>query len=149
MASDDVNVLLDEQRIRNVIIRYFTGLDRKDPKLFEDVFTEDAVMTALAGERRFEGRQEIIKSLMTVAGYDHTSHYPTSQIITVTGDAATGDTFGIAVIALSKPRSLVMVRGLQYLDRFVRTPSGWRIAERQHIPTWQYEMDGKAPQLPA
>ena len=148
MRAEDHEALLDEQRIKNTILRYFAGLDRKSPPMFDQVFTEDATMTALAGGRRFEGRAAIVESMMTVRNYQHTSHYPTSQVIEIDGDSATADTFGIAVIAVSDPEPRILVRGLQYLDDLVRTPEGWRIAHRQHIPTWQYDAESVPAQLP-
>jgi len=42
----------------------------------------------------------------------------------------------------------IRVRGLRYIDDFVKTPEGWRIRHRVHIPIWQYEVVSVPPGLP-
>lgn len=149
MTDSDHATLLDQQRIKNVIDLYFAGLDRKAPKLLEDVFTPDAAMSVLGGQQTISGRANIIEMLMAVEDFDHTSHFATSQLITVEADRAAADTFAIAYVVLPGPGARIMVRGLQYLDALVRTPLGWRIAERQHIPTWQFDADSVPANLPS
>jgi hypothetical protein len=34
----------------------------------------------------------------------------------------------------------VLVRGLRYVDRFVRRDGQWRIAHRSHRPQWMVEL---------
>lgn len=43
----------------------------------------------------------------------------------------------------------VMVRGLRYLDRLVRTEGGWRIEHREQEALWQYDVPRVAPHLPS
>ena len=136
----------DKQAIRDVLMRYFVGLDRRDADAFDEVFTARARMSVLDGAHTFEGKDDIIASLLTVARYPMSSHQPTSQSISVDADRGTADTFAVAHLVTDDGR--VVVRGLQYLDHLERTTDGWRIQVRQHIPLWQYEAPSTALELP-
>jgi len=137
----------DEQAVRDVLMLYFVGLDRRDTAAFERVFTEDARMSVLGGAQRFAGRADIIPALMNVAAYPMSSHHPTSQRIQIEDDTATADTYAVAYLATHDER--IVVRGIQYVDRLRRAPDGWRIDDRQHIPQWQYEAAATPLALPS
>lgn len=132
----------DEQAVRDLLMRYFVGLDRRDAALFEQVFTPDARMSVLGGARTFAGRAQIIASVMNVALYPMSSHHPASQWLSLDRDQGRADTFAVAYLVTSDGR--VVIRGLQYLDEVERTTEGWRIRSRHHIPQWQTE----APSAP-
>jgi hypothetical protein len=68
------------------------------------------------------------------ANYGATQHFMGNHEVTVDGDRAEGWTYCLAMHELlpghpdgdSKPAS-----ALRYLDRYVRTPEGWRIEHRR------------------
>lgn len=136
----------DERAVRNTVMLYFAGLDRRDAALFEDVFVEDARMTALNGEREFSGRDEIVASLMKVRNFPMSSHHPTSQVMEIDDARASVDTYALAYLVTNDGR--IIVRGIRYLDEFVRTGSQWRIRFRRHIPQWQFEVGATEVSLP-
>jgi uncharacterized protein (TIGR02246 family) len=136
----------DEQAVRDLLMRYFVGLDRRDAAIFEEVFTPDARMSVLGGAQTFAGRTQIITALMNVAQYPMSSHHPTSQQLTLDGDHGRADTFAVAYLVTRDAH--IVVRGLQYLDEVERTAEGWRIRTREHIPQWQSESPAAPVALP-
>ena len=146
MVDQPGPVLVDEQAVRDVLMRYFVGLDRREGRLFEDVFTPGARMSVLGGARVLDGRAQIVEALLGVSDYPMSSHHSTSQRITVQARSATADTFAVAYLVTNDGR--IVVRGIQYLDELERTAEGWRIVNRQHIPQWQYGADATPTRLP-
>ncbi len=138
--------LLDEAAVREVIRNYFYGLDRRDFVILKDCFTEDAKGEYDAGKALYEGREAILGALRPIAQFKSTSHVTSSTAITIDGEHAKADTYAVAFLVLDGERR-VLVRGLQYLDQLVRSPEGWRIRHRIHIPTWQYDVDSVPPAL--
>jgi hypothetical protein len=56
-------------------------------------------------------------------------------------DSAVGDPAG---------RPTVLIRGIQYLDGYLRTPAGWKIGRRHGpIPLWQFEAESLPPGVAA
>src|SRR5271169_1386088 len=94
----------DEQAVRDLLMRYWVGLDRRDAALFEEVFTPDARMSVLGGARTLVGRTQIIAALMNVAQYPMSSHHSTSQQLTLDGDHGRADTFAIAYLVTRDAR---------------------------------------------
>jgi hypothetical protein len=147
----DVRLARDETAIRALINRYFFGLDRRDPVALASIYTPDGV------ERGDGTRVEIdahVAGLLRVGRFSYSHHFIGSLSIDISGDAATGDTYAVAFLAVDAANDEVgdgrmVVRGLQYLDNYVRLPDGWRIARRDGpIPLWQYEIASVPPALP-
>lgn len=51
MNNENPGVAADEQGIRDARMRYWAGIDRRNPELFASAFTADAVLSLLGGER--------------------------------------------------------------------------------------------------
>jgi len=130
----------DRREIEEVIKRYFLALDRGEPALYDEVFAPD-------GRLWVEGR--IIRGPGAAplagppAGIDGTpegfNHVLGQSIITLDGDRAEAESNAVAYLVMAGMPRRVLVRGLRYLDRFVRTPAGWRIADRRHNLDWMFE----------
>ncbi len=134
--------LLDQSSIKDVVGRYFFSLDRRDWGVLSSCFTSDACWESSSDNVARMGIEAIIKKLQDVARFSATSHMPSSQSIKVSGDNAAADTFALVHCVLGPvDHGQVFVRGLRYLDEFVRTAEGWRIKHRRHIPIWQYVAD--------
>lgn len=102
-------------------------------------FTTDATLSLFGGKQvlKVSDISDIVASGKIVVPHEHTSHAPSNQVVTVTGDAATADTLVTCHLVGADGR--VQVRGLRYLNDLVRTADGWRISHRQHFVLWQYE----------
>jgi 3-phenylpropionate/cinnamic acid dioxygenase small subunit len=120
----------DKQDISEVLIRYATGVDRRDWDLFRSCFMSDV-------DAEYEGIEtwsdvEAITAFMVAVHADmgHTMHQLSNIAIDVTGDAATARTYVDAVLMTSDGAGGLNTQGV-YDDELVRTIDGWRIARRR------------------
>nr|WP_208411030.1 nuclear transport factor 2 family protein [Mycolicibacterium fluoranthenivorans] len=112
------------------MIRYATGIDRRDWPLFRTVFTADCALDY--GEIGAWNGVDAVTEFMVLAhaGAGHTMHRLSNMAITVTGDTAIARTYLDALILAADNASGVSAIGF-YDDELVRTGDGWRIARRR------------------
>jgi 3-phenylpropionate/cinnamic acid dioxygenase small subunit len=122
----------DRQDIADVLLRYATGIDRRDWPLFRTVFTDDCELDY--GEiGSFNGVDAIAEFMQQAhAMASHTMHRLTNQVITVDGDKAESRTYVDALIMLGDNNSGVNAVGF-YDDDLVRGDHGWQVARRRFI----------------
>ncbi|MCK0176023.1 nuclear transport factor 2 family protein [Mycolicibacterium sp. F2034L] len=120
----------DRQDITDVLLRYATGIDRRDWALFRTVFTEDCVMEygEIGTWNGVDAVAEFMEQSHGMAG--HTLHRLSNVTITVTGDSATARTYVDALILAPDNTSGVNAVGF-YDDDLVRTDAGWRVRHRR------------------
>ena len=123
----------DRQDIADVLLRYATGIDRRDWPLFRTVFTDDCELDygEVGSWKGVDAVTEFMQQAHAMAG--HTMHRLTNQVITVDGDTAQARTYVDALIMLADNSSGVNAAGF-YDDDFVRTERGWQIARRRFHP---------------
>jgi hypothetical protein len=113
----------DRIEIDDLLIRYTVAIDTKDWELLDTVFTPDAVVdyTTSGGVKGDypEVRAWLAKAL---APFEMTQHLISNSVVRVDGDAATARTMVFNPMGTDD--------GNWYDDKLVRTPEGWRIAER-------------------
>ena len=119
----------DIQDIGDVLVRYATGIDRRDWPLFRTVFTDDCELDygEIGSWTGVDAVTEFMVAAHEMAG--HTMHRITNQVVTVDGDSATARAYVDALIMAQDNRSGVNAAGF-YDDEFVRTDAGWRLARR-------------------
>jgi len=144
--TDRLEALADEQAVRDACMRYWAGFDRSDIDVYLAAFTPDATLSLFGGEQVIRLADTAARGEL-VSPFEHSSHAPSSQTISVDGDSATADTF---VVAHLVPRGdgPIAVRGLRYVDDLVRTDDGWRISHRRHFVLWQYDVERTEPRVP-
>jgi 3-phenylpropionate/cinnamic acid dioxygenase small subunit len=122
----------DRQDIADVLVRYATGIDRRDWPLFRTVFTDDCQLDygEVGSWRGVDAVTEFMQQAHALAG--HTMHRLTNQVITVDGDSAQARTYVDALIMLADNNSGANAAGF-YDDEFIRTEKGWQIARRRFI----------------
>ena len=120
----------DRQDISDVLVRYATGIDRRDWTLFRTIFTDDCELDygEIGSWKGVDAVTEFMQQAHALAG--HTMHRLTNQVITVSGDAAQSRTYIDALIMLADNNSGVNAAGF-YDDELVRTEQGWQIARRR------------------
>ena len=120
----------DRQDIADVVLRYATGIDRRDWTLFRSIFTDDCELDygEVGSWKGPDAVTEFMQQAHELAG--HTMHRLTNQVITVDGDSAQARTYVDALIMLADNNSGVNAAGF-YDDEFVRTEKGWQIARRR------------------
>jgi 3-phenylpropionate/cinnamic acid dioxygenase small subunit len=123
--------MTDRQDIADVLVRYATGIDRRDWPLFRTVFTDDCTIDygEIGTWNGVDAITEFMEQAHAMAG--HTLHRLTNQAITVEGDKATARTYIDGLIMFGDNDSGVNAVGF-YDDDLVRTGDGWRIARRRY-----------------
>jgi 3-phenylpropionate/cinnamic acid dioxygenase small subunit len=116
--------------IAAVLVRYTTGIDRRDWDLFRTCFTEGC--RADYGDiGSWQGVDDLTEYMVaTHAGMGHTLHRLSNIAVTVDGDDAEARSYVDAVIMTPDGGSGVNAMGF-YDDRLRRTGDGWHIAERR------------------
>jgi ketosteroid isomerase-like protein len=122
----------DQQDIAGVLLRYATGIDRRDWPLFRTVFTDDCELDygEIGSFKGVDAVTEFMQQAHAMAG--HTMHRLTNQVIAVDGDTAEARTYVDALIMLSDNSSGVNAAGF-YDDELVRTDDGWRVVRRHFV----------------
>jgi 3-phenylpropionate/cinnamic acid dioxygenase small subunit len=120
----------DRQDISDLLVRYATGIDRRDWTLFRTVFTDDCELDygEIGTWKGVDAVTDFMEKTHAMAG--HTLHRLTNQAITVDGDNGSARTYVDAVIMFSDNESGVNAWGF-YDDEVIRTADGWRIARRR------------------
>jgi 3-phenylpropionate/cinnamic acid dioxygenase small subunit len=120
----------DHQDISDLLVRYATGIDRRDWPLFRTVFTDDCELDygEIGTWHGVDAVTDFMDTTHAMAG--HTLHRLTNQAITLDGDNASARTYVDAVIMFGDNQSGVNAWGF-YDDEIVRTADGWRIARRR------------------
>ena len=125
------SVRSDRDEIEAVLLRFTSGIDRRDWELLRSAFTDDCHVEM--GEfGAFDGADEITAyEAAAHADVGPSLHRMTNFDIVVEGDAARARTYVDAWISLTStpPGPAAHAIGT-YDDQLVRTPRGWRIARR-------------------
>ncbi len=121
----------DRQDIAELLVRYATGIDRRDWPLFRTVFTDDCELDygVIGSWQGVDAVAEFMEQVHAMAG--HTMHRLSNQTITVDGDTARARTYIDGLIMTGDNKSGVNAIGF-YDDEIVRTANGWRIARRRY-----------------
>lgn len=119
----------DRQDITDVLIRYATGIDRRDWSLFRTVFTDDCELDY--GEiGTFHGVDAVTDFMVTThAAAGHTMHRVSNIVVTVSGDTAQAHAYVDALVMSTDGQSGVNAVGY-YDDDLVRTADGWKVTRR-------------------
>ncbi len=122
--------LQDRQDVSDLLIRYATGIDRRDWDLFRMVFTPDCQLDY--GEIGVWDGVEAVTEFMDVAHREagYLMHRISNIVIDLQGDRAVTRCYVDAwIMAADNNSGGVNAKGF-YDDEIVRTEAGWRIARR-------------------
>ena len=133
--------LLDRTEISDVQLRYATGVDRRDWRLYRSCFTDEIetdFTSVLGGEpRRMKADEWVEFARRTINGLKATQHMITNHVITLDGDEAT------CVAYVQARHHLPNETGENeqamfgyYTNRFVRTADGWKIRACKLTVDW-------------
>jgi len=116
--------------VAEVLVRYATGIDRRDWALFRSCFTDDC--EADYGEVGvWHGADEITAFMKTShAECGHTLHRITNQAVTPTAGGVSARSYVDAIVMGADNRSGVRAVGF-YDDELTCTDDGWKIARRR------------------
>jgi hypothetical protein len=126
-----LETLLNKEAIRDLVLLYSRGVDRKDIELLKTLYTKDATDDHGA---HFNGPADayiefLAKSLPSLlAG----GHFVCNHLIAVDGATAEGEVYALAyhIFPDGKGGALQDVAGVRYLDRYARENGRWLFASR-------------------
>jgi hypothetical protein len=133
----------DRLEIQDLLVGYSHAIDTRDWDALDDVFTADAFIdySAFGGSA---GDLESTKKFLANAMPNFASfqHMVATSKITIDGDEGTGRTIchNPMVIDKGNGETHVFYCGLWYVDKFVRTPQGWRIKERVEEKSYMHNV---------
>ena len=136
IAADEAGDLL---AIRAVLAHYMKAIRIKNLDLMDDVFTPDAMIdySGIGGSRKSWAETKPWLGDM-VLGVELFMLYVGDVYTTFAADAGSAEVettwHGVFVAA---PGATPLIVFGTYLDQFVRTPDGWRIADRTDYPKIQ------------
>ena len=118
------------QDVAELLVRYATGIDRRDWALFRTCFTEDC--HADYGDLGVWDGVDAITAFMerSHASMGHTLHRITNEAVTRNGNAVAARSYVDAVLMAADNQSGVNAIG-SYDDDLVQTDHGWKIARRR------------------
>ena len=130
--------LVDQAAIHDLMVRYFSAVDRRDWDKLRACFAPDAYAEYLvATASGFKGILEICKG---VERYEMTMHFMGNQLIEVHGDTADMETTAIDFFRYTKDGTTLDRWGeLRYVDKLARRDGRWEIFHRVVIRDWRRE----------
>jgi 3-phenylpropionate/cinnamic acid dioxygenase small subunit len=119
------------QDVADVLVRYASGIDRRDWGLFRTCFTDDCIVDYW-DIGVWHGADAITEWMeQTHAACGPTLHRITNQAIAPNDDGVTARSYVDALIM--RPDNRVAARAIGYYDdALVRTDDGWKIAHRRY-----------------
>ena len=133
----------DRLEIQDLLVAYSHAIDTQDWDALDDVFTPDAFIdySAFGGSA---GDLPSTKKFLANAMPNFASfqHMVATSKVTIDGDEAEGRTIchNPMVIDTGNGNTHVFYCGLWYVDKFVRTPDGWRIKERVEEKSYMHNV---------
>jgi 3-phenylpropionate/cinnamic acid dioxygenase small subunit len=130
------------QDVADVLVRYATGIDRRDWLLFRSCFTDDCL--ADYGDIGVWHGVDAITEFMQQAheGCGHTLHRISNCAVTARDGGVAARSYVDALIMFEGDRSGIRATGF-YDDELVQTDDGWRIARRRFTQVrLQTNLDG-------
>lgn len=127
----------DIAELTRLTIRYAHAIDRNQPELLRDVFTDDAIiefhLMADAPVIRYDGLSSFVNRAKERF---ESQHYLSNHEFDADAERARGICYLIGQHWLPENRADLCQTGARYEDLCVPTPAGWRIAERRCYFTW-------------
>ena len=135
MTSDETNKsledLLAKDAIRELVLLYCRGVDRKDFALLRTLYTRDGVD---AHGIRYDGSAEgFVDYLETsLAPVEIGAHYVCNHLISVDGDRAEGEVYalGYHILPDGQGGRIEDFAGVRYLDKYRVEDGRWKFASR-------------------
>lgn len=127
-----LQVLLDKDAIRELVLLYSRAVDRKDVALLRDLYTDDATDTH--GDS-FDGPADAYCDFIeaSLPHMPYSGHHVCNHLVAVEGDEASGEVYALAwhVIPSRDGERQEDFMAVRYIDNYRRCTDGrWRFAKR-------------------
>ena len=141
-----LTALLDKQEIKEVVLRYCRGIDRRDFDLVRSCYHRDA----RDHHGSFSGSvEEYIAWVDKLTARYRWSMHLVANVLTEMGPAnadgtygsAACETYGVSLHRSDDPKPYMnLATGFRYLDRFEKRDGCWKIAERTAVGEWSMKV---------
>jgi hypothetical protein len=138
-VTEQVKLLIDRLEIDDLLTRYTVALDTRQWDQLATVFTPDATIDYTSSQGIKGQFPEVAAWLeKALTAFTVSQHLLGTRQIELDGDRGTGRTyfFNPNTLADAAGSATMLFVGGYYLDKFVRTAEGWRIADRYEQTTW-------------
>ncbi len=126
-----LDTLLDKEMIRELVLLYSRGVDRKDIELLKTLYTKDATDDHGA---HFKGPADAYIEFLerSLPGLLAGGHFVCNHLIAVDGATAEGEVYALAYHIFSDGKGGAMqdVAGVRYVDRYAKENGRWLFASR-------------------
>lgn len=131
MAAD-LATLIAKDEIRDLVLLYSRGVDRKDGALLRSLYTADATDTH--GDTFDGGAEDYVAFLERAFPYmRYSGHHVCNHLISVHGDEANGEVYAVAYHAIPDGKGgwIEDFMCVRYIDKYRKEADGrWRFAKR-------------------
>ena len=132
MDTATLQQLADREAIRELVLLYSRGVDRKDAALLRDLYTEDATDTH--GDSYDGGKDGYVDFLERSFPYmDYSGHHVCNHLVAVDGNVGEGEVYALAWHVFRDAQGQLMedFMAVRYIDRYRRCADGrWRFGQR-------------------
>jgi hypothetical protein len=126
-----LDTLLNKEAIRDLVLLYSRGVDRKDFELLKTLYAKDATDDHGA---HFKGSADAYIEFLTrsLPGLLAGGHFVCNHLIAVDGAAAEGEVYALAyhIFPDGKGAAVQDVAGVRYIDRYAKQNGRWLFASR-------------------
>jgi 3-phenylpropionate/cinnamic acid dioxygenase small subunit len=133
------------QELFDLVVRYATGIDRRDWPLFRTCWTDDAV-TDYGKVGKWDSGDAITEFMRQVhEDCGHTAHRVGNYEVHAAGDGYASRTYVDAIVMRGDNQKGLQMLGF-YDDVYRRGDDGWRISSRTFVPTITVRVTNWPPQ---
>jgi hypothetical protein len=130
-TSQSIEGLMAKEEIRELVLLYSRGVDRKDAALLRSLYTTDGTDTH--GDT-FDGiAEDYVKFLERAFPHmRYSGHHVCNHLISVDGEVGEGEVYALAyhIVPDRKGGWLEDFMCVRYIDRYRREEGRWRFAKR-------------------
>jgi ketosteroid isomerase-like protein len=132
VMTDALQQLLDKEAIRELVLLYSRGVDRKDVALLRDLYTADATDThGDSFDGPADGYCDFLEKSMPYMRYS--GHHVCNHLISVDGDSGDGEVYALAWHQIPDRNGgwIEDFMCVRYIDNYRRESDGkWRFSQR-------------------
>jgi ketosteroid isomerase-like protein len=135
MTTPTLQTLLDKEAIRELVLDYSRGIDRRDYALVRSLYWDDAIDDH--GAMFCGSPDEYVAWLRRALGtFEATTHAVLNSHVRLDGNAAEGEHYMIAYHRTPGPGRREIVLGGRYLDQYQRRDGQWKFWRRALALDW-------------
>jgi len=129
----------DRLALRELAERYARAVDRRAWALAETLFTAECVLVGPGYE--LAGRGQILAGLRRIDQFRATQHCVHNQLVEVSGERASGETYCTAHHLYERDgRARMLDWGIRYQDQCLREAGAWRYVRRELLLDWSQDL---------